>query len=426
LADGHVNLKYVITVDKSMARIETGVDKLVSLVAEEKKVELHKAAKQLGVDPAVVQEWAEFLEEEGIVSLDFSLSKTFIVEKRMSKSEVNKKEHEYEGKKTAFVRRVDYALTQLESETEGFEQIKKQYDNMKSQIGDEIDAVKDEMEQLRHYEELKKSIDGDILKQKVEYQKTIDDVHARLSHEERGYKKIVEQIEDEAKKIEQEQLEFQDLKKEEHDLLKRIDAMQELIKRAHSRIASRHDDLQGHEERLSTLRELAEKLKQDIIEKRHKEIEPLLKVSDDQSKRILRIQDEIIDKVKTGRSRMSEFEKQSRDIADQFQRFFDRRSKTEEVVRELEKAKHEMKEQLNDLIRKAKAFEISKKGADTNAHIKQLESKFQEFDRRRGAFSKQLEYLKRVIGGKDDAKPSKSKPVEKTAPKKKPVQKKKK
>ena len=60
-----------------------------------------------------------------------------------------------------------------------------------------------------------------------------------------------------------------------------------------------------------------------------------------------------------------------------------------------------MKEQLNDLIRKAKAFEISKKGADTNAHIQDLEGKFHEFDRRRGSFSQQLDYLKRVNSGKD-------------------------
>ena len=47
-----------------MANIETGVDKLVALVAREKKIEVGEAAKRLNVDTAVVQEWAEFLEEE--------------------------------------------------------------------------------------------------------------------------------------------------------------------------------------------------------------------------------------------------------------------------------------------------------------------------------------------------------------------------
>ena len=46
-----------------MANIETGVDKLVKLVAKEKKIELGEAAKQLGVSPTVVQEWADFLDE---------------------------------------------------------------------------------------------------------------------------------------------------------------------------------------------------------------------------------------------------------------------------------------------------------------------------------------------------------------------------
>lgn len=390
-----------------MTSIETGVDRLVALVEKEKKLELHEAAKQLNVDPAVVQEWAEFLEEEGIVSLEYSLSKTFIVEKRLSKGEVKKKEKEYEGRREAFVRRVDAALKQLEDETAGFESIKKHYDSMKQNIGDEIDAVKAEMEQLSHYENLKKSIDSDILKQKVEYQKTLDDVRSRLLSEERRYKKIVDDIGLEQKKLEQEHIEFSDIKKEEHDLMKRIDALKDILGSVQSRLDSHKGVLDTHEQRLTTLRELADTLKEDIVEKRQKEIEPLLKISTDQSGRILRIQDEIVQKIKSGRDKMQEFESQSKEIVEQFEHFFTKKAKTEQAIQELEKAKLEMKEDLNELIKKAKAFEITSKG-DTNAHVKELEGKFQDFDRRRGAFVSQLDYLRQLILGKQKEEKSKT------------------
>lgn len=391
-----------------MARIETGVDKLVELVGKEKKIELHEAAKRLGVDPAVVQEWAEFLEEEGIVSLQFSLSRTYVVEKRLNKNERQKKEKEYESKKEAFVRRVGSALKQLEDETAGFDAIKKQYDNVKQHIGDEIDAVKEEMEQLRHYEELKRSIDDDILKQKVDYQKKLDEIHSRIKSEERRFRKIAEQVDDEEKRLNQERTEFEDIRKEEQDLMKRIDALKDIVRSVHNRLETQEESIKSHEDRLKTLHDLAENLKDDIVEKRKKELDPLEKISEDQAKKILRIQDEIVEKVKAGRNKMQEFEGQSKEIAQQFEKFFKKRSRTEHVIRELDKAKHEMQDELNDLIRKAKAFEITSK-TDTDKHIRELEGSFKEFDRRKNAFSRQLEYLKNVILGKD-VKPPKGMP----------------
>jgi chromosome segregation ATPase len=404
-----------------MANIETGVDKLVNLVAKEKKIDIAEAAKRLGVADAVVHEWAEFLEEEGLVSLQFSLSKTFIVEKRLSKTEVVKKEKEYDNKREAFVRRVDSALKQLDDDTAGFEQIKKQYDSVKHQIGDEIDEVKEEMEQLRHYEDLKSSIDNDILKQKVEYQKKLDDIRTMIGSEERRYKKLIDEIGEQTQHIKEEQAEFTDLKREESDLQKRIEALQDIIKRVEGRVDAHAQSINAHEQRFTTLRELAEKLRSDIIEKRKKEIEPMLQISDDQSKRIIRIQEEIVGKIKSGRDKMKAFEDQSKEISSQFERFFERRTQVERTLQELERAKHEMKEEMGDLIRKAKAFEITSKGADVNSHIKEMEEKFTQFEKRKGAFSSQLERLKSLILGKGDAKkgqmklPQAPKSVEKAA-----------
>jgi chromosome segregation ATPase len=389
-----------------MANIETGVDKLVKLVAKEKKIELGAAAKELGVAPAVVQEWADFLEQEGLIGLQYSLSKTFIIEKRLTKSEVEKKGKEYEAKKEAFTRKVDTTLKQLENETADFESIKTQYYALKDQIGDEIDAVKEEIDQLRHYEELKKSIDQDILKQKVEYQKTLDEVHTRILTEEKRYAKILEEMGQENTKLKAERTEFLDIKREEEELVKRIEALQEILKSVASRLNTQTQSVSAHEERLSRLRSLAESLQKELTEKKTKEIEPLLRISKDQEQRILRIQDEIVNKVKQRRDSMQTFQGQSETIAKRFEAFFEKRAKTESTIKDLEKAKQEMKEELNELIRKAKAFDLAAKGSDTNAHIRDLEGKFQEFDKKKGAFAQKLEQLKNIIMGRD-AEPEK-------------------
>ena len=63
-----------------MKKIETGVDRLVNLVNTEKKISIDDAAKKLNVSKVVVQEWAEFLEEENILGIDYKFSKTFLLE----------------------------------------------------------------------------------------------------------------------------------------------------------------------------------------------------------------------------------------------------------------------------------------------------------------------------------------------------------
>jgi chromosome segregation ATPase len=389
------------------ASIETGVDKLVKLIAKEKKIELAEAAKQLNVAPAVVQEWVDFLEQEGLLDVQYSFSKTFLVEKRLSKADVEKKAKEYDTKKEAFTRKVDATLKQLENETADFESIKGQYYALKDQIGDEIDAVKEEIDQLRHYEELKKSIDQDILKQKVDYQKTLDEVHLRIVAEEKRYAKILEDIGAETARLKSERNEFADIKHEEDDLAKRMDALQEIFKSVSTRLASQGQEVKMHEERLLRLRDLAEKLQKELTEKKEKEIEPMLKISKDQEARILRIQDEIVQKVKQRREELTEVEGQSAAIAKRFEDFFQKRARTESTIKELEQAKTEMKDELADLIKKAKAFDLAAKGADTNAHIKELEGKFQNFDKKRGAFAQKLEKLKAIIMGKDVPEPVK-------------------
>ena len=145
-----------------MKDIETGVDRLVSLVAKVKNIDLNDAAKDLGVSESVVREWAEFLDEEGIISVEYGLSKVILSEKILTKKEAESKIKEYHSKKDAFVRKVETTLQILESETEEFDKIKAEFAELKNDIGSEMDEVKEELDELRHYEDLKHNIDNDI------------------------------------------------------------------------------------------------------------------------------------------------------------------------------------------------------------------------------------------------------------------------
>lgn len=383
-----------------MGNIETGVDRLVQLINKEKKITVDQAAKKLGVPTEVVQEWADFLDEESLISMNYSLSKVYLEVRQLSKKEVEKKEKDYHNKREAFTRKVDTTLKKLEKETTGFEEIKKAYYSLKEEIGDEISQVKDEVDELKHYEELKKSIDQDILQQKVDYEKALGDIHRRISAEEKRYEKLHGEIKTEEEHVVGEKKEIEDLRMQEDTLVKRLDALKEVVEGVKQQLDAEDGNITHHEERLMTLRQLAHELEKDIREKREKELQPLLDSSDKHQKKILSIQDEIIKKIKARKEAIEQYETQGEQIAKRFEKFFERKTQTEKIVTDLEQMKQEMKDELNSLILKAKSYDLSVGGADTTKHTKELEKKFNEFDKKRVGFGKQLEKLRSFIGGK--------------------------
>lgn len=58
--------------------METDVDSLMSLLKNKKNISIKDAAKELGVTPEVVEEWARYFEEEGLVKITYQFTTPFI------------------------------------------------------------------------------------------------------------------------------------------------------------------------------------------------------------------------------------------------------------------------------------------------------------------------------------------------------------
>ncbi len=58
--------------------METDVDALMSLLKTKKKISIKDAAKELGVKSSVVEEWARYFEEEGLVKINYKFTTPFI------------------------------------------------------------------------------------------------------------------------------------------------------------------------------------------------------------------------------------------------------------------------------------------------------------------------------------------------------------
>jgi predicted ArsR family transcriptional regulator len=73
-----------------MAELTTGVDKLIELVREKKRISVPDAAKAMGISMDTVQSWVDFLVEEHLLGIEYKFTTPYIYihsEKRVQKIE---------------------------------------------------------------------------------------------------------------------------------------------------------------------------------------------------------------------------------------------------------------------------------------------------------------------------------------------------
>ncbi len=379
--------------------IETGVDKLVSLVSSKKKIELEEAANELGVSQDVVREWGEFLEEEGTLTIEYSLSKVFFVEKRLSRGEVATKVKEYGSKKDAFVRKVETTLQTLSKETEEFEAIKEHFADLKHKIGSEMDVVKQELDELKHYEDLKQNIDNDIQKQRDEYLNLMQKARAEIRKEEDKYTEILERIGNERERIIIEKKGVLRIEEQEDHLRKRLEAISGIVKSIQSKVDGQKASIELSEKQLQKLEELANHVEENIKDKRESVIEPLIKKSEEQTNRIAQVQEAIIAKVKKKESAIAKYSEESRKLSDKFKLFFDKKIRIEQLMNKIEDEKRQMEEQLKELIKKAKTFSLVANKTDVKKYVEDLQNRFNQVEERKDLLRKKVERLTQIIRG---------------------------
>jgi chromosome segregation ATPase len=376
--------------------IETGVDKLVKLVEAKQRVSTHDAAKLLGVSVSVIDEWSDFLEEEGIISIEYKLANTYLVERKLSKKEVVKKAKEFHGTKDAFIRKIETTVQGIERDTGGLDDLKEQFKTLKKELGDDLGNVKQELKQLEEYEVLKKNIDKQMYAQQQEYRKKIEDMEKDLLREKGRYKELVDDIEVEKIKLEEEKGEVIGLREQEAKLLKNLDSFHTTIEQIKATIKQEEQRVDVSEEHITYLEKLSEKVRDDIKTQREK-LNPIIEESRKQEENILKVQDEVIKKVSKGKKQIDAEVADGKKAADNFKEFFSKKAQIDAMLEKIDKDRDGLKLELVDLIKKAHAFDLASKSSNVKKYMGELEQKFKNIDSKRHVFKDELDKLVRLI-----------------------------
>jgi hypothetical protein len=381
-----------------MAKIETGVDRLVELINKEKKISVDDAAKKLGISKVVIQEWADFLEEEKIISIEYAFSKTFLVERKLSKIEVKEKEKEYSNEKDAFVRKVETGLKNLEQDTTGFENIKNDFENIKKGIGGELEKVRNEVKELEKYEYLKKNLDKEIEQQVAEFHELLDKSHKEVGFEEKKHQALIEELDIEKREVELKEHRLVGLEEKEKELMNRIQALIGLSKDVQKNVSAEQESIVKTEKRVKELEKSA-KIIEENVKKKRVELQPLLDSAKKHEEHILQLQEEILNKAKEKTTSIkNKVEEGSRAVSG-FEKFFTKKNEVESFINEIGEEKKDLIESFKLLEKKALAFDLATKSNTVTTHVKELEKDLDKLNSKKSKFKENLEKLIKLIKG---------------------------
>ncbi|MAG91138.1 hypothetical protein CMO83_00510 [Candidatus Woesearchaeota archaeon] len=368
--------------------IETGVDKLVKIVKQRGKIALADAAIELGVGTSVIQEWVEFLEEEGIISVEYKLTKPYLVERKLTKKEVESKAKEFASKKDVFVRKAEVSLSFLEKQAKDLKKVKEEFDKLKNDLGMELDTVRNDLKELERYQQLKQDLQRQVEDQKSEMKTKIEEFSRQILREQKKYQDLVTNIKREREVLSKEKVEAVSIEKSEEILNQKLMDLKNMIGTIEKRISNEDISIKNSESHIKRLNQVIYEVKKQAEDEKSA-IDPLVEKNKEQEKKIVELQNNIIKKIAKKHKDASDLNKMTKKVND----FFQKKLGVVNLVDKVNKDRDELEKNLIALIKRAKSFQLSAKSRDVGKEMVELEKKFNEVNKKKDIFEVELKKL---------------------------------
>ncbi len=374
----------------------TGVDKLIELIKQTKRISIKEAAKKLGVSQDAVEEWADFLDEEGIIEIDYKFATPYLVEKKLTKKDIDTKAKEFRTEKQGFVRNVESMLYSIDKEREGLLAIKEEFNKLKKDLGSEFEEAREEMQKLSKFEDLKNNVDKQLIKQQHEFEKRVEGMNKQIINEQKKFHLFLEKIKQEKLKLNKEKTTLSSEKEKETALTKKLELFEESVKKLKQDIEkdTKVIDISGKE--IKKLERLADSVREHIIKKKEM-IDSLIEESKKKEEEVLKQQKKVIEGIIKKKEKMKDEQPINKRITNKFKKLLEKKVQIGRAIATIEKRRTDLRSTLNELIKKANAVHLATKEADLYAHIKKLEKKFSEVDKKKGSFENEVKKLGKLL-----------------------------
>lgn len=276
-------------------------------------------------------------------------------------------------------------LKLLEKQAEELKTVKSEFDKLKGELGMELEAVRSDLNELERYQQLKEQLQKQVEEQKNEAKSKIQELTNMVLREQKRYQELVSGISKEKDDLAKERIEAQSIEESERVLNKRLIDMKNMIGLMEKRISDEDMSIKNSELHIGKLNALVEEIKQRVDEEKAV-IGPLIEKSREQEKLVMGLQERILAKI----AQKQESAVNIREITGKVRDFLDKKLAVVSLVDRVNKDRDELEKSLIELIKKAKAFQLSASKEDVGKQMIELEKKFEEVDKKKSQFEGEL------------------------------------
>lgn len=167
--------------------ISTGVDSLIRLIQEKKKIDLVMASKLLNLPQTTIEDWAHILEEEGIITIDYQLTRVYFIWVAPTAERVEKDKAAFQKRKT----QVEEEINKLDKIQETGKRELREYTDAIDKISEKFAEDFAKVEELSAQLESAKETKAEVSKQSLE---KVDTLHSKIAQIELSIKGLESQL----------------------------------------------------------------------------------------------------------------------------------------------------------------------------------------------------------------------------------------
>ncbi len=210
--------------------ISTGVDSLIRLIKEKGKINLSMASKLLNLPQTTIEDWAHILEEEGIIKIDYQLTKVYFIWVSPTTEQVEREKEVFRRRKT----KVQSEIAKLDEIQEKGKKELREYSDAIAKISEKFERDFAKIEELSNQIEVTKTKKVELSKQSME---KINSLGTKISEIDGAIKGLELQLEKTGKafekkdinnkleKVEGAKAHIEDMSKHLNELVNRVDEL---------------------------------------------------------------------------------------------------------------------------------------------------------------------------------------------------------
>lgn len=379
--------------------IETGVDKLVKLISETKKISVKDAAKELGVSVSSIEDWADFLEEEGIITIQAKFATVYLVEKQIGKKELVEKVKAVRNEKDAFVLRVESSMNSLERDGEEIKLIDSEFKQIKDILEKRFSQLSKKLGMLEDFRKSHREIGSKCNELESEYDKKLNEIDKRMGKEDKKYHAALAGVDAALSNIRAEKETVVRLKSAETELQSKVNEINRLIENVHTEIDHENKQLDIDEERLDVFERTAKSIRKEI-ESTSKDLEGLSKQFKSSRKELEGMEHSFmkdIESLKKGDVENIGPFKESKEILLKFKKFFSQANEVEGLIHNAENEEIELHDHFQKLSKKVRAFSAVTSVPEIKDEMGDLHDELVEIESKKRMLANQLKKLRNFV-----------------------------